>query len=262
MRIWEEKVGKLVSGNNCSDAWLSAVEHILHCGRDYFNLVVEIEDPVSESLRMRKLLDKFLKTAGKPLIEEVANTIFPNSLYFPLLGRKHLYDNYEMAWPLIKLFNRIWGTYFYRMIHWEESEKPLNQLEDTINKLQGTLSGNPKYKSTYEISIYRPQSDRWIRRGGPCLSHLSFKLDHEKLCLTAVYRNQFYIERAYGNFVGLGRLMEFIARESNISVGRLTCISTHAELDGSKKAVESLVGSCYKVLRVNADKTEISCHTM
>jgi len=250
-------VGKLVSGSNCSDAWLLAADYILHCGGDCLNLVVEIEDPTSENSEARKLLDTFLETEGRKPIEEVANTIFPNSLYFPSIGRKHLYRNYEMAWPLIKLFNR-WGTYFYRMIHWGEDEKPLNQLEDTIRKLRETMTGKPKYRSIYEVSIYQPCNDRWIRRGSPCLSHLSFKLDKEKLHLTAIYRNHFYIERAYGNFVGLGRLMEFIARESNISVGRLTCISTHAELDGSKKAVESLIGSCYKVIQINAGESEIS----
>lgn len=250
-------MGKLVSGSNCSDAWLSAVEYILDCGGDCFNVFVEIKDPTSESLEMRKLLDKFLETAEKKPIEEVANTIFPKSLYFTAIGRKHLYMNYEIAWPLIKLFNK-WGTYFYRMIHWEEDEKPLNQLEDTIRKLRGTMLGKLRYRSIYEVSIYRPYNDRWIKMGSPCLSHLSFKLDHEKLHLTAIYRNQFYIERAYGNFIGLGRLMEFVAKESQISVGQLTCISTHAELDSSKKAVESLVGSCSEILKTSADKSEIS----
>jgi len=249
MRIRGEGMSKLITGNNCSDAWLSVVEHILHSGRDCFNVVVEIEDPAYECQKIRVLLNKYLELAGKRPIEEVANTIFPISLYFPPLGRKQLYENYESAWPLIKLFNK-WGTYFYRMIHWEDNGQSLNQLECTINKLLAALSSGPRYKSTYEVSIYRPENDRFIRIGSPCLSHLSFKLENGRLLLTVVYRNHFYIERAYGNFLGLGRLMEFIANESGIAVGQLTCISTHATLgDGiSKRSVESLVSSCYNIL--------------
>ena len=75
------------------------------------------------------------------------------------------------------------------------------------------------------------------------------------LFLTVLYRNHFYIERAYGNFIGLGRLMEFMARESKISVGQLTCISTHAELGNvSKSSVGSLVSSCSECLKIDTDQ--------
>lgn len=244
----------LVPGGNCSDAWLSVVEHLLDCSGDSLNVVVEIDDPTSESPHIRRLLDQFLRSTGKKPIEEAANTIFPKSLYFPTSGRESLYHHYETAWPLIKLFNK-WGTYFYRMIHWEAGNERLNQLEDTICKLRGTASGTPRYRSIYEVSIYRPDTDRRITMGGPCLSHLSFKLAHGRLHLTAVYRNQYYIERAYGNFIGLGRLVEYVANESQIPVGQLTCISTHAELDGSKKSVGSLVRSCHEAVRVACDKS-------
>jgi hypothetical protein len=49
--------------------------------------------------------------------------------------------------------------------------------------------------------------------------------------LTAVYRNHFYIEKLLGNLIGLGRLMAFVARESNLNVGALTVVSTRAEID-------------------------------
>jgi len=246
-------MGILLPASDCSRGWLFAVWHLLQCRGDCFNLVTEIENPTVEHAGIRQLVDQFLEAMGKKPVDEVANTIFPESLYFPAMGRDSLYQNYEIAWPLIELFNK-WGTYFYRMMHWEEGGKPLNQLEDTINKLQETLSGKPKYRSIYEVSIYRPQSDRWIRRGSPCLSHLSFKLYGGQLHLTAVYRNQFYIERAYGNFIGLGRLMEFVARESESEIGSLTCIATHAELDCRRKAVSSLVDSCFRIPEIRLDQ--------
>ena len=140
------------------------------------------------------------------------------------------------------------------MIHWGGSDKPLNQLDSVIYKLRESKSGRLQYRSIYEVSIYRPENDRKNRMGFPCLSHLSFKLYNGQLHLTAVYRNQFYIERAYGNFVGLGRLMEFIAKESEITMGRLTCIATHAELACGRKAVSSLIDSCFRIPEIRLDQ--------
>ena len=60
--------------------------------------------------------------------------------------------------------------------------------------------------------------------------------------MTALYRNQQYIERAYGNFLGLARLQAFIAREIDLNIGALVCHATHAEIDDlGKKAVQDLL---------------------
>lgn len=242
-------MSRLICANDCSHGWLEAIGHLLECKGDCFNLVVEIGNPTTEHTGIRQLLDQFLETIGKKPIEEVANTIFPQSLYFPSMGRKCLYQNYETAWPLIRLFHaNKSGTYFYRMIHWGDSDKLLNQLDNVIYKLEKTKSSSLKYRNIYEVSIYRPENDRKNRMGFPCLSHLSFKLDNGQLHLTAIYRNQFFIERAYGNLVGLGRLMDFAAKESGIKIGMLTCIATHAQIDYSRRAVSNLFNSCMKLV--------------
>jgi hypothetical protein len=65
-----------------------------------------------------------------------------------------------------------------------------------------------------------------------CLSFLSFKPNAEnQLLLTVMYRNHAYIARGLGNFIGLGRLQAFVAGQAGATVGSLTCISTHAEID-------------------------------
>ena len=70
--------------------------------------------------------------------------------------------------------------------------------------------------------------------GGQCLSFLSFKIvpgTAKTLTLTAIYRNHFYVEKLLGNLIGLGRLMSFVARETDLKVGALTVVSTHAQID-------------------------------
>src|SRR5262249_9683391 len=113
--------------------------------------------------------------------------------------------------------------------------------ENLVEKVRRQTHASRTYRHVCELSvfdpvldlrIYDPDKDARRLRNRQCLSFLSFKLHPEKgLMLTAMYRNHYYIARGLGNFIGLGRLQEFIANEAGVSVGPLTCISTHAEVD-------------------------------
>ena len=66
--------------------------------------------------------------------------------------------------------------------------------------------------------------------------HVSLKLGpaplHE-LYLTALYRYQYFTQKALGNYKGLARLQACIAREVNVPVGPLVCHATLATLEHS-----------------------------
>jgi thymidylate synthase len=114
-----------------------------------------------------------------------------------------------------------------------------NPLQDMIDKLKRQEEAGVRYKAAYELAVYDPLLDSRSLYGGQCLSFLSFKLHPERgLMLTAMYRNHTYITRCLGNLIGLGRLQAFIAKEAGLTVGPLTCISTHAKIDtgGDKEA--------------------------
>lgn len=81
-------------------------------------------------------------------------------------------------------------------------------------------------------TISDPHSDHHAR-GGPCLAHISLTMIDERLHMTALYRRQSYVSRAYGNFLGLARLQHFLAAESAHQVGELMVVATHAEADGT-----------------------------
>jgi thymidylate synthase len=67
--------------------------------------------------------------------------------------------------------------------------------------------------------------------GFPCLSLASFHLDVDTVHLAAHYRNQSVIERAYGNYLGLGRLHAYVAKSCGLHVGELLVVSGHIELE-------------------------------
>jgi hypothetical protein len=263
----------LVSGDNVSLAWLASV-----------NLVVAVVRPTEEVAAVRARLDTFVAVRRRnrvPLVRTVANTIFPSSLYFPDLGdqaRPHLYENYQFARPIARLHhanNR--GIYFDRLVAWPGEKGPINQLERMIRRLRRQLETSGPMSSAYELAvsapddvadltessagggdgelrIFRPDLDNSIM-GFPCLSHISLTLAQRQLHMTALYRNQGFIQRAYGNLLGLGSLLNFLAHEAGCTPGELVCVATHADLEigtkpgFGKATIAGLIDDCDRAVQ-------------
>src|ERR1019366_4723988 len=94
-----------------------------------------------------------------------------------------------------------------------------------------------------ELRIQDPESDPFTR-GFPCLSHVSVTLQDNRVHLTATYRSQDFTAKGYGNLVGLGRLGQFLANESEHELGELVCVATCATLPslGGRGQLQVLVG--------------------
>jgi thymidylate synthase len=128
-----------------------------------------------------------------------------------------------------------------------------NPLQDLIAFMQRQLTRNRTYRNVYEMTIYDPTRDAGKPSNRQCLSFLSFKLTADRrLLLTAIYRNHTYISRGLGNFIGLGRLQAFVAEQSGATLGSLTCVSTHAQIDTdgwSKAEAGELIQSCQQLVQ-------------
>lgn len=230
---------------DCVTAWREAVRLVEgEPAHQAHNVMIDIADPLARGTLSDSLVgevDAFLRSKDVKPIETVANTIFPYSLY-RRYGAPAFFDRFtNNVLPKARRPGERWsGYYFERMINMprEGGGAPINQLVDITKRLR-----NPsvRARNKFELSIFDPTRDvDDSPYGGQCLSFGSFKLrkdgDHERLDLTVMYRNHFYVEKLLGNLIGLGRLMEFVAREGGASVGELTVISTHATVDLPGKA--------------------------
>ena len=269
---------KSITAQTCTKAWLQASQHLRaqpHW-RDY-NVMLEIAEPMSlpsEDKNVHDLVDTFLSEKADKRLSTVINTIFPAALY-RRYGREGVFGKYPHMWPTLEKHpDIIWGTYFRRMTSRTASGKPeMNPLETLINKLSVQAASRRPKHAAYEVGLlemdediplYSPTGDSGRTMGGPCLSHLSFKLkDDHRLMLTALYRSHHYIHRALGNLYGLAWLQHFVAAEVGIRTAELVCISSMATLDveGWKKGdVTALLDSCDRGMEPNwEEKTSVEC---
>lgn len=239
---------------SCAMAWLAATQLVdASPGHEAHNVIIDVADPTSESALDRKVIlavDTFLRTHEHWPVQTVANTIFPQAIY-QLHGSPDFYEIYlTKIFPKIKRSHGDWGRYFERMVSFPKEKRdrePMNPLKDLVEKMRENLEHDRTFKNIYELTIFDPVRDAGRPMNRQCLSFLSFKLtDDRRVILTALYRNHYYIQRLLGNLIGLGNLMSFVAKEAGATVGPLTVVSTHAEIDNaaSRPEVEGLIERC------------------
>jgi len=221
---------------DCASAWREAVRAVdAQPGHVAYNVIIDVADPISNTTREDPRIaavDEFLVGCDKSL-ETVANTIFPEALYYRYGAPAFFGVFRDKVLPKVCRTGRWSGYYFERMMQYPvPMGEPPNQLWDIVERIRDP---NVRALNKFELSLFDPVRDvDNSPYGGQCLSFLSFKIIPgvtKSVGLTAMYRNHFYIEKLLGNLIGLGRLLAFISRETNLLVGPLTVISTHAEID-------------------------------
>lgn len=250
----------LVRGANVSQAWLAAVEHLFaQPGQRDSNLAVAIDDPTAELGDFRRELDAFARSEGErgrpiPAIHSVAGTIFPSGLYKQHADApaEHLYEMERLIRHVVRKHsqNRR-GTYFERFVAYPLADgEAVNQLDRVLIKLKRAAELGQRNGNKFELAAFHPGRDT-NPEGFPCLSHISITLRDGRLDATAVYRNHHFVSRAYGNYLGIGEVMRFLATESGFPVGELLCVSSHAYLEVQKHGrarVEALMQRCAAAL--------------
>jgi hypothetical protein len=263
-----------VSEENVSSSWVAGLAKLVEAGGEAVNLTVSIANPLVEVQGVRSILDEFVaerRANNRKSVEKVstvANTLFPQSWYRVNLGgaaADHLYELERETRPVSHRSAKQ-GTYFERLVAWPDPEKgAINQLSRAIRRLRAARERGHLRGNEYEVGVTGPVEEGIAApivvpghdnstRGFPCLSHISFSLHDGELHLTALYRSHDYVSRAYGNYIGLGRVLSFVGTESGWPIGEVTCISSSATTEYfrggrfGKGAVENLLSACVAIV--------------
>jgi hypothetical protein len=250
-----DNMAVFVQGTDIGSSWIAAYGQLQPTGHAV-NLAVSIDQPLREDLGVRRAIEAELVRLRDvdpgghfkhpQSMHTVANTIFPVGLYRPGSenAAQRFFDNaLRVEQQRSRARHRQWGTYIGRLVAYPSPNgTSTNQLQAALM----VLNANRKYKDRYEIPLLTPQdshadvlttgallhgdsaTDGFRAQGGPCLAHLSLTSFEEQLSMVALYRAHEYETRAYGNFLGLARLLSFLATESGKSVGNLLVVASHA----------------------------------
>ena len=251
-----------IEANNLSVAWARAFLSLMETS-EFAPLTVVIREfndgEPMELASIRELIDGALGTGQKPphSCHEVANTIFPQSLWNPDADRQQLYDRYRQIMPrVLKHPGNRYGVYFQRLIafgYQRGGESDVNQLEHIIQ----TWQRGTRRRSALHAAIFDPTKDHTHQRqrGFPCLQQVAFAPQPPGgLAVTGFYATQYIFERAYGNYLGLCRLGHFMAQEMGRQLTQVTCVAslakrgnrTKTSLQGMAEDIRGILGRAQK----------------
>jgi hypothetical protein len=244
-----------VEASDVSTAWLAAAARLDgEPKRKALQTVVQIADPAAETPAVRQAMDELLAARQLPCVETVANTIFPEAFARKSLDHADLVERYLGMYPMLQRFpgNKN-GTYFGRLIQYPTAGAPFDQVDAVINRIRTQrASGNPKHAARFDASlsfpedaisvpIYVPGVDK-NPMAFPCLSACNFQTDAEgRVHLLATYRYQYLVLKGYGNYLGLGRLLAYVARQTDHHVGQLTVVAGQAHLESPITLVRDML---------------------
>lgn len=230
-----------VDTDSVSAGWLGACAAFLAVDASEANhLLIRMRAPLPEDVAVRADAERFLAELGYQPINEVRNTIFPAEVAADLPEPADLAADYREHYDFIKRLGSPHGTYFGRMCAYPGGDDDLDdQLTATSRKLTHARSGK-RWKATYEINIYSERKDGRKQRGFPCMSHLAFQLDGDRLDCLATYRSHDLILKGYGNYLGLAELQRYLAAATGFHPGELSVFAGHAVLDLSQRRRDQL----------------------
>lgn len=228
-----------VEGRTALDAWRNGVAMVLGRG-EVFNLFTTINEPTIIDAGWLAQCSPRKRGFPGDDVREVIKTIFPFELALAQPDRGALYQAYLERHDRAMRFKRnrsAWGTYFERLVRFPDHPET-NQLEVVIEKLN---KWEKRSSTGLVFHLSTPARDRPRTRGGPCW-HFGELVWHpgNRLDLVVVYRNHDFYNKALGNFLGLGQLLDFICKASGKTPGKLVCHSVHAYNGGSVEALRAI----------------------
>lgn len=223
----------IVAGHDVVEGWKVGCQTIL-ASQDFKvrNLITEVESPTISNPAWLRRYDP-ISVGADDRLSVVAKVLFPSLQRLHSKSRDHYYARWAAVLHRGRRSGRLhssWGsTYFERLLSVDGSD---NQIERAIR----VLTTWQRKETAIVMHLSAPSVDKLKPIGSPCLQYAQV-LWHadDTIDLVALYRNHDFLKKALGNFLGLGRLLAFIATETNKKPGRLICHSVRAYCDSAPK---------------------------
>jgi len=228
----------LVIESSCiSHAWGELFLHTFDCAKRHLRPVVLSvtglsDQPPVEDPAIRQAVDAAMDAAEKNTVRVSGLMIFPYEMW-KRRGRPSCreFSDFcvDQVVPRLKALDKRnrYGTYFERMMRFTGVRNgrlhAVNQLEFVIGLLKRPRRSR---HSALQIACFDPAKDHTGQavRGFPCLQQVSVaQNDDGRLAINAYYPAQYIFDRAYGNYLGLCHLGQFLAHETNLEFAQLNC---------------------------------------
>ena len=200
-----------IKGANPSETWVNAINFIIENGnrqgelsREILNLVSVMQNPLET---YKEVDDLFRKHIGSKWISKGADCIFP----IPSNPKN-----------MISWSRNYWG----RLTRYREK---VDQLGFIIRRLK-----NKPHSKQLSCVTFDPQIDiqphRPFNPSMPCMIALDVKFRDGKLNLFVLFRSHDFGRKAYGNYIGLGKLLNMLSHETGYDIGEVVCYSVSAHI--------------------------------
>ena len=180
---------------------------------------------------------------------------FPQYFWNRKKNRKTLYQRYKNVLPRLKKIesrNRR-GLYFERLIRFDPDQNG-NIDDDKSNRLEHiirTYLEKTHRRTVLQAAIFDPRRDHReeIYLKFPCLQHVTFvPCGKNGMAVNGFYAMQYLFERAYGNYLGLCRLGNFVAHELGLELIQMNCMIGIGKVDVKSCDIKSLINGLEKTL--------------
>lgn len=181
----------------------------------------------------RLKVNQLLERADRQPVEHVASTIFVNSWWNKARPRDEYYKRYKKNLAKLRSFKQnANGIYLERLINYpgELGKEGLNQLERIIQM----FNDGTRRRSAFQATPYYPLTDLKATPylHFPCLQQIAFiPTRSQQLTVLGFYPIHYLFQRAYGNYLGLVHLGEFMAHGMSLRLSRVICIAGVATLE-------------------------------
>lgn len=227
-----------IQGANPSETWLNAVSFIVKDGnrqgelsRELLNLVSVIQNP----LEIRSDVDNlFRKHIGSIWISRGSDCIIP------------ITSNPKS----VKSWSR---NYWGRLTRYREK---VDQLGFIVRRLR-----DKPHSKQLSCVTFDPETDMQPHRPFnplmPCMIALDIKFRNKRIYIFSMFRSHDFGRKAYGNFIGLGKLLNVLSHETGYDVGELVCYSVSAHIRAKEfDAIRSLLKDCKESGPASLSKVE------